>query len=865
MTDASIQLASWQKQWLTTVAKERSHYTQLRKHFLSHPGIAVAAQGDMGLQSPAESKEGELRSQPVDSPLMTSSPSSVRKPSFAGGDSYASSSRSVSSASRPDLDVNNPLSLASSNPWNRHYANLELLSTIEADVTRTYPDVPLFSAAHEEDEANQDEARQADDAIRARAHQGLKNALFVWCCIHQDVGYRQGMHELAAACYFTRWNDRMSSPRSDQLSSEAPPAAQSQEFDDPRLAAAKDASALNFLRTMLDEKYVEHDAYTLFNSLMLGAKPWYEWKVPEQASPQPSSASPSSGNVISAAPIVRKCEDVFDLLRQIDPALASHLTELGIEPQLYALRWIRLLFTREFALQDSLEIWDGVLAFDGLLDGIDEEDTVERGSLALVDYVCVAMLLRIRAPLLAGSYSAALQHLLRYPPLPSNEANENQGQQTGLLVRQAITIRSSPSPTTGVQVVIQNRDKLGIDMVVDRSQLDDSPQQNRRATPANRGRPTAAKTVATGRTFGQRPGLGGTFGTNEQSASTSTAIAPSAASNPVAPSPFSPAAYLPDGISDIAKGIYEKSDVLGINRAVGSAMSNVQAAVSAYTAAAGRSRASADGFPPLVDDVANQRSLKTMNPSNINAAVVAARLQPARVANQDPVSAELAALKEANRAMGAAIASCIDTLEQKWKQSENDSQLSVDDISTLMSITSLKHIRDVLLGTAREYDPAILGAAATHATAPESAPKRPVPPPPSSAAPSNGADFTPAAKLPRIPIRPLASPATSVAPPQSAIRRSEDERPVNLARHAATISTSGMLTGRSSTSSEYETPPQTPTATAVPKRASARSAFEPPSITLNDPLRQPEQGGRVDTPATPRTARAPAHDPLGVM
>ena len=45
-------------------------------------------------------------------------------------------------------------------------------------------------------------------------------------------------------------------------------------------------------------------------------------------------------------------------------------------------RWLRLLFTREFNMYDSMILWDGLFAMDASFD------------LAL--WICVAMLIRIR-------------------------------------------------------------------------------------------------------------------------------------------------------------------------------------------------------------------------------------------------------------------------------------------------------------------------------------------------------------------------------------------------------------------------------------------------------------------------------------
>ena len=62
--------------------------------------------------------------------------------------------------------------------------------------------------------------------------------------------------------------------------------------------------------------------------------------------------------------------------------------DLGIEPQFYALRWIRLLCGREFHIEDVIVLWDGLFA--------------DSAALTLVDHVCLAMLIFLR-PNLVGN------------------------------------------------------------------------------------------------------------------------------------------------------------------------------------------------------------------------------------------------------------------------------------------------------------------------------------------------------------------------------------------------------------------------------------------------------------------------------
>ncbi|XP_073659773.1 TBC1 domain family member 5 isoform X2 [Tursiops truncatus] len=100
--------------------------------------------------------------------------------------------------------------------------------------------------------------------------------------------------------------------------------------------------------------------------------------------------------------IVTKVNQIQDhLLKKHDIELYMHLNRLEIAPQIYGLRWVRLLFGREFPLQDLLVVWDALFA-DGL-------------SLSLVDYIFIAMLLYIRDALISSNYQTCLGLLMHYP------------------------------------------------------------------------------------------------------------------------------------------------------------------------------------------------------------------------------------------------------------------------------------------------------------------------------------------------------------------------------------------------------------------------------------------------------------------
>ena len=79
----------------------------------------------------------------------------------------------------------------------------------------------------------------------------------------------------------------------------------------------------------------------------------------------------------------------------------THATQ--VDAQFFAFRWITLLLTQEFAFPEALRIWDTLLSDP-------------RGRADCLLRVCSALVLRARAPLLAGDFAANVKLLQRYPP-----------------------------------------------------------------------------------------------------------------------------------------------------------------------------------------------------------------------------------------------------------------------------------------------------------------------------------------------------------------------------------------------------------------------------------------------------------------
>jgi hypothetical protein len=245
-----------------------------------------------------------------------------------------------------DPQQNNPLAPTSNSPWMQFFRDHELKKDIEQDLARLNPENDFF---------------QNSDILEM-----MKRILFVYAKENPHISYRQGMHELLANIIYLLHREKLQ------------------------------RSPSNVLSELLDATYIEHDAYFLFDALMQRQQRWFL--------PAPSSSPNSSTSQDNMSPLMKKSAHIqHELLQKHDNQLYLHFQTLRIEPQLYLLRWIRLLFGREFHIEDVLVIWEAIFAFDD--------------DFTLVDHIAVSMLIFIRGQLLQRDYSECLRRLFKYPPV----------------------------------------------------------------------------------------------------------------------------------------------------------------------------------------------------------------------------------------------------------------------------------------------------------------------------------------------------------------------------------------------------------------------------------------------------------------
>lgn len=204
----------------------------------------------------------------------------------------------------------------------------------------------------------------------------LLRVLYYYAKLNPSVGYRQGMHELASSLLYVM------------------------------------ADSLNPIN-----RQAEADTFALFTFIMKNLQQWY---IPPSA-------------------ILAKSQAIQErIIRLVDPQLYKALNEAGVEPQIWAIRWTRLLFSREFGLNNTLYLWDALFAADG-------------STLGLVDYVCVAMLLRIRGQIIGSDHTTMLMVLLNYPTDPSRRIDDH----PFMYIKNAVKLRRSPSQEVARSITAQ--------------------------------------------------------------------------------------------------------------------------------------------------------------------------------------------------------------------------------------------------------------------------------------------------------------------------------------------------------------------------------------------------------------------------
>ncbi|XP_039291011.1 TBC1 domain family member 5 [Nilaparvata lugens] len=275
----------------------------------------------------------------------------------------------------PVLQPNdNPLSQEDGSTWNQYFCDKELRLLIEQDVLRTFPGVDFFK--------------------NKEFQEAMVDILFCYAREYPRMCYRQVIVHFCSS---------------------------------------------DTMCEVLNPDYLIEDCYMLFTRIMESTAVAYHTSdiQPTMTGSFPSRTESGTG-FSSDNQMMERLTWIEDcLFRSKDEALHRHLTDLKITLPIYGIRWLRLLFGREFPLQDLLVLWDAIFA--------------EGSEFQLVNYIVVAMLLCVKEQLLNSGYTECMNILMRYPPQAD----------IGYVIKKALHLQNpdvyKDPPVTAVQLPRQVR------------------------------------------------------------------------------------------------------------------------------------------------------------------------------------------------------------------------------------------------------------------------------------------------------------------------------------------------------------------------------------------------------------------------
>ncbi|KAG8188991.1 hypothetical protein JTE90_019004 [Oedothorax gibbosus] len=252
-----------------------------------------------------------------------------------------------------------PLSTAEMSQWNQFFEDKELQLEIHQDVVRTFPDQELF--------------RDID------IQEIMVQILFIFVRTHPKMQYKQGMHELLAPIIYVLKSD----------------------INQFKIAEGEGATPTACSYLLMDQ-YIEEDSYTMFVKVMDIVASWYMMDTDRMDTDgfEKNEELQNNGE-LPADTLNSVLQEIWGHFKVYDQEVYDHLNNLEIPPQIYGMRWLKLLFGREFHFEDVFLIWDIILS-----------DSVQRN---IHVYIFISMLISIRHLLLNSDYTSCVSHLMKFP------------------------------------------------------------------------------------------------------------------------------------------------------------------------------------------------------------------------------------------------------------------------------------------------------------------------------------------------------------------------------------------------------------------------------------------------------------------
>ena len=262
--------------------------------------------------------------------------------------------------------VADPLSREAGDPWNEHFKEKDVEKKVSVDIVRLFSEYDFFK----------------NEEVRKQ----IQRVCVVYSLEHNELQYNQGFHELVGVLFYGLSKDMQGWKMTKEV------------LERIKGKHEKYQMLYEVMSCLFDEKYIEHDAYDLFDLLMKTVQDFYD------PSETRNSIIESPDGSATHTKLMVRCEYLFNKLERLDNQLYLHLKYEGIHLVLFGTRWLRLLFDREFPVMDVLNVWDAIFAYGN--------------NLEFVNYLFLAMLVFVREQILLSSqYSTTMMILMKYPEI----------------------------------------------------------------------------------------------------------------------------------------------------------------------------------------------------------------------------------------------------------------------------------------------------------------------------------------------------------------------------------------------------------------------------------------------------------------
>ena len=282
----------------------------------------------------------------------------------------------------------------------------DLRKLIQQDINRTFQNIKLFK----------------DSCVK----EVLVDILFYWSIQseNKNMSYRQGMNDLLSILFFSFFPFYFSEKRKSIKNNDGQNLNDNNQINNNDLYSKEEKLFLLSLckeptknaKTLYlffhDEKYICHDLFTIFSSMMSsGIRKLYETPYDYKINTNSSQEDFFSLKEKKMDVVYKRALNIYhNMLRNYDENLFTRLIKKRIDPTTYMVRWLRCLFCREFSYVVSIQMWDIIFI---------EEFFQSDNLFQFIDYICVAMYENIREEIMAGDEEKILKLLFRYPQIDS--------------------------------------------------------------------------------------------------------------------------------------------------------------------------------------------------------------------------------------------------------------------------------------------------------------------------------------------------------------------------------------------------------------------------------------------------------------